>query len=90
LISSVLTTTALTAPKSVQPVPSPNVRISTLSEEIYPWTEYIFDAFNDDTAALNILKLFAIEETVETRDGVEIKPNVPNPMIVLVNVALEM
>ena len=33
-ISSVLTTTALIAPKSAHPVPSPNVRTSTLNEEI--------------------------------------------------------
>jgi hypothetical protein len=59
------------APKSAHPVPSPNVRISTLSEEMYPCTEKMFDALSDETAALNILKLFAIEETVDTKEGVE-------------------
>ena len=49
----------------------------------------MFDAFNDDTAALNILKLFAIEETVDTREGVERYPSVPKPTTVLVNVALD-
>ena len=49
----------------------------------------MLDAFNDDTAALNILKLFAIEETVDTREGIERYPSVPKPAIVLVSVALD-
>ena len=65
---SVLRDVARKSGKSRKPSPDPNVRLLIVNDEKYPCNEYMLEAFREDTAALRILKLSAIDEIVETRD----------------------
>jgi hypothetical protein len=49
----------------------------------------IFEAVSEETEALNILKLLAIEAIVETSEAVDINPMVPKPTKELVSWGVE-
>ena len=59
-----LIATALRAPNVAHPVPSPNVRVSTVSDDIYPCTDVMLEAVSEEVTELAVVNVVRYDAVV--------------------------